>query len=273
MKEKKCIMKTDKELVEFASKKYGQNFLKDHIYIDKIIQSMSNDNLPIVEIGPGLGDLTKELVRVRNVTAFEVDNRLCKHLTSQFSEHLQDGSFRLICEDVMQHWKENRLLDTKYHLVANLPYYIATNLILKALHDTNCQSILVMVQKEVAQKFAAKPKQRDFSALGVLASSVGEANLLFEVDAKAFIPAPKVTSAVLSIRKIDTLDDVGFENFLKCAFTQPRKKLSKNLSIKYDKNKIVQTLDALDMPQMVRPHEATTEQYHQIYIAIDKRKI
>jgi len=265
-------MKTDKELAEFASKKYGQNFLKDHTYIDKIIQSMPNDNLPIVEIGPGLGDLTKELVRVRNVTAFEVDNRLCKHLTSQFNKPLQNGSFELICADVMQRWGENGLLDTKYHLVANLPYYIATNLILKALHDANCQSILVMVQKEVAQKFAAKPKQRDFSALGVLASSVGEANLLFEVDAKAFIPAPKVTSAVLSIRKRDTLDDTGFENFLKCAFAQPRKKLSKNLSMRYDKDKIVKTLDALNMPQMIRPHEATTEQYHQIYIAIDKKE-
>jgi len=265
-------MKTDKELSEFASKKYGQNFLKDHSYIMQIIQSIPNDTLPIVEIGPGLGDLTKELVRVRNVTAFEVDNRLCQHLTAEFKESINNGILTLKCGDVVKRWEEGSLLNEKYHLVANLPYYIATNLILKALHDPNCQSILTMVQKEVALKFAATPKQRDFSALGVLASSVGDADLLFEVEAKAFIPPPKVTSAVLFIRKRETLDDAGFEDFLKCAFAQPRKKLSKNLAIRYDKEKIRETLSDLNMVETIRPHEATTQQYHQIYIALDKKE-
>lgn len=265
-------MKTDKEVSEFASKKYGQNFLKDHSYIMQIIQSIPNDTLPIVEIGPGLGDLTKELIRVRDVTAFEVDKRLCQYLSVQYKEPIKNGNLKLHCGDVVKRWEEGELLNEKYHLVANLPYYIATNLILKALHDSNCQSILTMVQKEVAEKFAATPKQKNFSALGVLANSVGNASLLFEVDSRAFVPPPNVTSAVLFIRKRETLDDTGFENFLKCAFSQPRKKLSKNLSMRFDKEKVNQTLAHLNMAETIRPHEATTTEYHQLYISLDKKE-
>ncbi len=78
-------------LAEFASKKFGQNFLKNDIYLHKIIQAMPNDDLKVAEIGPGLGDLTKELVKVRNVTAFEVDKRLCEHLTTEFEEPIHKG--------------------------------------------------------------------------------------------------------------------------------------------------------------------------------------
>ncbi|MEN8727513.1 MAG: rRNA adenine N-6-methyltransferase family protein, partial [Sulfurovum sp.] len=84
-------------LAEFASKKFGQNFLKNDIYLHKIIQAMPNDDLKVAEIGPGLGDLTKELVKVRNVTAFEVDKRLCEHLSSEFKEPIHEGRFELLC--------------------------------------------------------------------------------------------------------------------------------------------------------------------------------
>ncbi len=266
-------MKTNKDLTEFASKRYGQNFLKNHSYIQKIIQAMPNDNLPIVEIGPGLGDLTKELVRARNVTAFEVDKRLCEHLNLEFEESINSGKLKLKCGDAIEHWEQKGLLDEPYHLVANLPYYIATNLILKALHDPNCQSILTMVQKEVALKFSAQPKERDFSALSVLADSVGDAKLCFEVEPEAFVPPPKVTSAVLSIRKHKFLDDKTFEEFLKAAFTQPRKKLSKNLSMRYSKDTIAEAFTALDLQDNIRPHEATTNTYHQLYIALKQKDI
>ncbi len=188
-------------LAEFASKKFGQNFLKNDIYLHKIIQAMPNDDLRVAEIGPGLGDLTKELVKVRNVTAFEVDKRLCEHLKTEFEAPMQNGSFELRCGDVLERWESGSLLDEPYHLVANLPYYIATNIILKAFKDEQCQSILVMVQKEVAVKFAACVKQKEFSALSVLASSIGKATLCFEVEPEAFVPPPNVTSAVLLIEK------------------------------------------------------------------------
>ncbi|RLA71430.1 MAG: 16S rRNA (adenine(1518)-N(6)/adenine(1519)-N(6))-dimethyltransferase [Epsilonproteobacteria bacterium] len=252
-------------LAEFASKKFGQNFLKNDIYLHKIIQAMPNDDLKVAEIGPGLGDLTKELVKVRNVTAFEVDKRLCEHLTSEFEESIHKGNFELRCGDVLERWESGSLLDEPYHLVANLPYYIATNIILKAFKDEQCQSILVMVQKEVAVKFAANVKQKEFSALSVLAASVGKATLCFEVEPEAFVPAPNVTSAVLLIEKNKSRDDEKFEAFLKIAFAQPRKKLSKNLVTVFSKDIVNKTFIKLELDSNLRPHEAETSIYHHIY--------
>jgi len=252
-------------LAEFASKKFGQNFLKSDIYLHKIIQAMPNDTLPVAEIGPGLGDLTKELIKVRNVTAFEVDKRLCEHLTSEFEEPIHKGRFELRCGDVLERWEQGNLLDEPYHLVANLPYYIATNIILKAFKDTHCQSILVMVQKEVAIKFSAKVRQKEFSALSVLAHSVGEATLCFEVPSQAFVPPPNVTSAVLLIKKNHSQEDEKFEAFLKIAFAQPRKKLSKNLMSVYSKERVDTIFVTLALDANLRPHEAETSIYHHIY--------
>jgi len=265
-------MKSNKELATFASKRYGQNFLKNASYITQIIQAMPKDTLPIAEIGPGLGDLTKALLRdAKDVTAFEVDKRLCEHLTQVFEESLHEGRLKLKCGDAIEHWERGSLLDEPYHLVANLPYYIATNLLLKALHDPLCQSILTMVQKEVALKFSAQPGERDFSALGVLTDGVGKAALCFEVEPEAFVPPPKVTSAVLSIVKFGTLDDRKFEDFLKVAFSQPRKKLSKNLGSQYPKEKIAKIFSDLALQDTIRPHEAETSHYHQIYTALEQK--
>ncbi|MEA1954783.1 MAG: 16S rRNA (adenine(1518)-N(6)/adenine(1519)-N(6))-dimethyltransferase RsmA [Campylobacterota bacterium] len=252
-------------LAEFASKKFGQNFLKNDVYLHKIIQAMPNDNLKVAEIGPGLGDLTKELLGVRNVTAFEVDKRLCEHLNNEFETSIHDGRFELRCGDVLERWESGSLLNEPYHLVANLPYYIATNIILKAFKDEHCQSILVMVQKEVAVKFSAEVKQKEFSALSVLASTVGKATLCFEVEPEAFVPPPNVTSAVLLIEKEKSQDDEKFETFLKIAFAQPRKKLSKNLSTNFSKDIVSQTFEKLEINSNLRPHEAGTSIYHHIY--------
>ncbi|WP_295420177.1 16S rRNA (adenine(1518)-N(6)/adenine(1519)-N(6))-dimethyltransferase RsmA [Sulfurovum sp.] len=253
------------DLAEFASKKFGQNFLKNDYYLQKIVQAMPNDNLKVAEIGPGLGDLTKELVKTRNVTAFEVDKRLCEHLTAEFEEPIRQGNFELRCGDVLERWESGNLLDEPYHLVANLPYYIATNIILKAFRDERCRSILVMVQKEVAVKFAAAAKQKEFSALSVLAGSVGKATLCFEVEREAFVPPPNVTSAVLLIEKDRSRDDEKFETFLKVAFSQPRKKLSKNLMSAFSKDIVDQTFANLDLDPNLRPHEAETSLYHHLY--------
>ena len=258
------------DLSQFATKRFGQNFLKSDVIISQIIQAMPDDDLKVAEIGPGLGDLTKELVRARNVTAFEVDKRLCEHLKNTFEASLKNGDLELKCGDVLEHWGEGSLLNEPYHLVANLPYYIATNIVLKALKDPQCRSVLVMIQKEVAVKFSAVPGQKEFSALSVLAETAGKATLCFEVEPEAFVPPPKVTSAVLLIEKDHTRNSESFEALLRVAFQQPRKKLSKNLMVAFPKDKIENLFDRLDLDPNLRPHEAETSIYHHLYNALKK---
>ncbi|BBG66832.1 SSU rRNA (adenine(1518)-N(6)/adenine(1519)-N(6)) -dimethyltransferase [Hydrogenimonas sp.] len=249
---------------KIAKKKFGQNFLKDETVLQRIIESMPGDDLPVVEIGPGLGDLTGYLVEIKDVTAYEVDKDLCGHLRKKFASFEKSGRFRLVCGDVLDHWKQKSLVGRPYRIVANLPYYIATNIILRALKDPNCRSMLVMVQKEVAEKFSAQPGERQFSALSVLAQSCAEVHICFDVPPEAFVPAPKVMSSVLQIRKESSLDDPLFEDFLRTAFTQPRKTLAKNLSAGFDKKDVLSALASLGLPSTVRPHEVGTSLYHHL---------
>ena len=247
-----------------AKKKYGQNFLCDEGIVAQIIQSMPDTQNRIAEIGPGLGDLTKYLVDVRSVIAFEVDTDLCKHLTHHFASAIATNALTLRCGDVLDHWK-GELLNEPYDLVANLPYYIATNIILKALADNACQNMLVMVQREVAEKFSASPGDKSFGALSIIAQSVGEVEIVIDVPPSAFQPAPKVDSSVLLIRKTGNRQDTQFEEMLRVAFTQPRKTLYKNLSARYEISLIINAFEALNIEKNLRPHQLSTPDYHRLY--------
>jgi 16S rRNA (adenine1518-N6/adenine1519-N6)-dimethyltransferase len=263
-------MKNHIDPSKIADKRFGQNFLQEAHYIDRIIEAMPEDDLPIAEIGPGLGDLTSALVRVRRVTAFEVDKRLCEHLRERFDSQIESNTLTLICGDALERWERTGLLDEPYHLVANLPYYVATHFVLKALRDPWCRSLTVMVQKEVALKFSARAGERSFSALSVLAQSAGEARIRFEVPPEAFTPPPKVTSAVLSIDKERTLHTGSFDTFLKTAFAQPRKKLAKNLERLFPKEAVRTALLDAGLDPAVRPHQAATSTYHHLYTLLTK---
>ena len=224
-----------------AKKQYGQNFLKDTTILDKIIQSMPNNNNYVVEIGPGLGDLTKNLVKYKDMTAYEVDTDLIGILESKFAIEMKEGKLKLIHTDVLEAWdKQKTLHDGKYDLIANLPYYIATNIILRAFEDKNCEHIIVMVQKEVAEKFTAKVNNKDYSSLGIITESISlDSRILFDVPPESFDPPPKIISSILYIKKdMDKHLDKDFNKFLKACFVQPRKKLSKNLTSVVDKNTI-----------------------------------
>lgn len=224
-----------------------------------------NDN-QLIEIGPGLGDLTERLLKIKNVIAYEVDRDLYSILQDKFSNKLQDGRLGLICTDVLEFWESKSLYDSKYDIVANLPYYIATTIILKALKDKSCKNILVMVQKEVAEKFCAVKDDREFCALSVFANVVGDARLLFDVPPTAFDPIPKVVSSVLLIRKNKDFDIVSdFEGFLKIAFSQPRKKLLKNLSSKFSKDILEDVFKQLNLSLDARPHEVDTIEYQHLF--------
>ncbi len=251
-----------------AKKKFGQNFLKDESVLHKIIQSKPKNKNKIVEIGPGLGDLTKYLVDVESVEAFEVDTDLCKILQEKFKEEINTKQLHLNCGDVLNAWQSSssgNLIDEPYDLVANLPYYIATNIILKALADTMCKNILVMTQLEVAEKFCAEAGEKVFGSLGIITQSVGAAKIIVKVPPTAFEPPPKIDSAVFLIEKDKDRSDKDFEDLLRVAFTQPRKTLMKNLSSKFEKAKLQKAFEELDLTLTIRPHQVTTQDYHQLY--------
>ena len=247
-----------------AKKKFGQNFLKDETVLRKIVEAMPNNDNKIVEIGPGLGDLTKFLVDVKSVDAFEVDTDLCKLLQKKFDKEIATKQLRIHCGDVLTAWK-SELIEESYDLVANLPYYIATNIILKALADPKCKNILVMVQLEVAEKFCANEGDRVFGALSIITQSAGEARLVVKVPPTAFEPQPKIDSAVFLIQKQNDRFDKEFESMLRVAFAQPRKTLMKNLSAAYDKKLLQEAFAELELAQTIRPHQVCTDDYHQLY--------
>ena len=254
-----------------AKKQYGQNFLKDTTILDKIIQSMPNNNNYMVEIGPGLGDLTKNLVKYKDMTAYEVDTDLISILKSKFAIQIEEGKLKLIHTDVLVAWdKQKTLHDGKYDLIANLPYYIATNIILRAFEDKNCEHIIVMVQKEVAEKFTAKVNDKDYSSLGIITELISiDSRILFDVPPESFDPPPKIISSILYIKKdIDKYLDKDFNKFLKACFVQPRKKLSKNLTSVIDKNTISKIYEELEINDNVRPHEVSSSLYSQMHTRV-----
>ena len=254
-----------------AKKQYGQNFLKDTTILDKIIQSMPTKNNYIVEIGPGLGDLTKNLVKYKDMTAYEVDTDLIRILESKFAIEIEEGRLKLIHTDVLEAWdKQKTLHDGRYDLIANLPYYIATNIILRAFEDSACENIIVMVQKEVAEKFTAKVKEKEYSSLGIITELISiDARILFDVPPESFDPPPKIMSSILYIKKdMDKVLDKDFNKFLKACFVQPRKKLSKNLTSVISKEAISQIYNELNINDNVRPHEVSSSLYSQMHTRV-----
>jgi len=242
-----------------AKKKFGQNFLIDEVVKEKIFLSIPTGLERIVEVGGGLGDLTKKLLQTdARVDCFEIDSELFVFLKEKFGREIANGQLTLTNADVLQIWHE--LSRTKYFLVANLPYYVATHIILRALKDEACDGFLVMVQKEVALKFCAKSGTREFCALSVLAEIFGGCELLFDVEAASFDPAPKVTSAVMKLTKKErpNLNYTAFCEFLKRAFCAPRKTLLKNLGLKTHSN----------ISPLARPHEVSVSLYLELFKSI-----
>ncbi|WP_103625245.1 16S rRNA (adenine(1518)-N(6)/adenine(1519)-N(6))-dimethyltransferase RsmA [Campylobacter concisus] len=260
-----------------AKKHFGQNFLQDKATLDKIIQAIPNDVANVVEIGPGLGDLTFRLLQIYKTTCFEIDCELFQILKAKFANEIQNGQLKLFCKDALEQWQqEGGLSSQNYFLVANLPYYVATKMILNAIGDEKCLGLIVMIQKEVALKFSAKSKDKEFSSLSILASLQGRCELLFDVDAKLFNPPPKVTSSVIKLQKTkkifgkdgifkDAKQYEAFKVFLRAAFASPRKTLLKNLSTNFDKNALEEIFESLALNQNLRPHELDVDSYLKVF--------
>ncbi len=220
------------------SKAKGQNFLIAGWVPERIAEDAGVDSSAgVLEIGPGIGPLTQQLaLRAGKVCAVELDERLAPILQQTVG---QFDNLQILWGDVLK-MDIPRLVQEQFSSLrpmacANLPYYI-TSPILTALLEAECfASVTVMVQKEVAQRIAAKPGTADYSAFTVFCQYYAEPELLFDVPAGCFLPQPKVTSAVITLRTReqlpwDILDKEIFFRTVRASFAMRRKKLANGLA-------------------------------------------
>ena len=227
------------EKYDFAlSKGFGQNFIINPGIPQKIVDVSGVDKrYGVIEIGPGIGVLTRELAkRAAKVVSIEVDERLPPLLAETMAGV---DNFKLVMQDVLK--VDLRALIAEEFpgmpvaLCANLPYYI-TSPILTALLEAECfQAVTVMVQKEVAQRIAAQPGTADYGAFSVFCQYYAQPELLFDVPPHCFLPQPKVTSAVVTLRvrqerPWDIDDPALFFRVVRASFAMRRKKLSNGLA-------------------------------------------
>lgn len=249
-----------------AKKSLGQNFLKDKVVLEQIINELDLGlikDLSVIEFGIGMGDLTKRLLDIlvsrkyngEQLVVYELDNKLISIAKENFRKEIGSGLLELRHKNILEfESKKEHLSEKGFFLVSNLPYYIASKIILNMLKDPRCKGFLVMTQKEVAEKFCAKVGRKDFCALSVMAESVGHAELCFDVERSSFYPEPKVMSSVFKFERKKEHLDSKFLDFLKICFSQPRKKLATNLKHYFE-------LTNSDK----RPHEISTEEYISLF--------
>ena len=192
-------------------KKFGQNFIIDENVINSIVDKSEIDKETLViEIGPGAGSLTYGLAtKAKNVLCYEIDTTLKDILNSNLSDF---SNVDVIYEDFLKVDVNNELKKYDYnklYVVANLPYYITTPIILKLIEDKiPVDKIVVMVQKEVGDRFKAKPGTKDYGSLSIFLKYYFEVNKLLDVSRNVFMPKPNVDSIVVEFKKVNSKIDV-----------------------------------------------------------------
>ena len=258
-----------------ANKNLGQNFLVNDDAVTGIVDAanVSKDDL-IIEIGPGLGTLTKELLdRAGKVICIELDKRMIEILNDRFSMY---DNFKVLNDDVLKVNLKELIAEEKVKttkIVANLPYYITTPIIMKLLEERlDIETITVMIQKEVADRLVTKPGTGDTGAITYAIHYYTNPKRVLEVPNTAFIPEPKVNSTVISLEvlkepKVAVKSEEKLFEVIKTAFMQKRKTLLNALanSNKYgSKEQICKTLELLSIDNRVRPEKLTLEEFAKI---------
>ena len=258
-----------------ANKKLGQNFLISDDIVNQIIQEaqVSKEDT-IIEIGPGLGALTAKLAEnAKEVIAIELDDNMINVLTERFSLY---QNVQIIHGDVLKvNLKELIENKSSVKVVANLPYYITTPIVMKLLEDKlNIEQITVMVQKEVGERFTASPNGKEYGAITVSINYYTEPSIVIDVPRNNFNPVPDVDSCVvnLKVRKeyIKLKDEKIFFKVIKAAFSQRRKNIGNSLTgIGKTKQEIKEMLDTLEIDTNLRAENLSIETFAKIadYIA------
>lgn len=261
-----------------ANKSLGQNFLIDDNVIEEIVNSSNiTKNDLVIEIGPGLGTLTKSLLeKAKKVVAIELDDRMLNILNERFYLY---SNFEIIHEDVLKVNLEQLIREEKekneiefVKIVANLPYYITTPIIMKLLEDKlDIESITVMVQKEVAKRLTAMPGEKLAGAITYSVNYYCEAKEVVEVSKDCFIPAPEVDSEVIKlILRKETPVKVENEEILfkliKNSFMQRRKTFINGVSNGglIDKESLKKILNEMNINENIRGENLSLDQFAQI---------
>ena len=263
-----------------ANKRFGQNFLIDDNILSDIVEvSDIKENDLVIEIGPGLGNLTHYLLqKAKYVLLIEIDKKMIEILNDRFKGYynytlLNADILRTNLDEVIDNIeKVEKIKFGNVKVVANLPYYITTPIIFKLLQEENrINDIVVMVQKEVAQRMVAKNKSKDFGILTLMVEYLSNAKIQFVVPSSAFIPAPNVTSAIIKLKKekkyFTNNEEILFK-LIHSSFSQRRKKLVNSLEstkfLNLDKLALENILDELNISKTVRAEELSLDDYIKI---------
>lgn len=265
--DKSQLMKYLKEKGIWANKGLSQNFLVDKVALGKIVEAAEiKPEDQIIEIGPGVGTLTQELINKPNhVTSIELDPKLATLLIENYSTF---ENFELISADVLRTNIGEIVGSKKYKVVANIPYAITSKIIKLFLTQKNKpESLVMLVQKEVAERICAKPG--DMSTLAISVQLYGEPEIVDIVKSDCFFPAPKVDSAILKIKiqeskiKINSENEKAFFRSVNVGFSSRRKKLLNNLSSGYhlDRKIVSDIMIQTGLSDNVRAQELTIEDW------------
>lgn len=258
----------------FAKKSLGQNFLKSKAALRAMIEAAKigegvDKNNVILEIGPGKGALTEALLEQNTqVIAVEKDDRLIELLQEKFKEKTASGQLQILHDDALTFNPP-----TSYKIVANIPYYITGQFFKHYLTNANQpQSVVVMVQKEVANRIVARDNKESLLSLSV--KCYGTPKYIMTVQKKYFSPAPKVDSAIIAVENIsrDFFDDITeeqFFNLIKAGFAHKRKVLISNLETIAPREKIKSIFEKLNISEKVRAEDLVLADWKKIALEIN----
>lgn len=257
----------------FANKDLGQHFLKDQSIIKKITDDFKDQALNILEIGPGPGILTTHLAAHQlPLHVVEKDQRMAEYLTPILSNEVINFTDALALDYTQ--FIDERAIKEELWLVSNLPYNISTPLLIKFLQTPSIKFMTLMFQKEVADKvFAFSSKKNFMGSLMALSQTYFETSLLCKASPGAFVPPPKVDSAVISFKRIqnpviNASDFSGFERFLRAVFHFKRKQLGKVLKNYTTKDKIDLALEKTEILPNIRAEALTLSDLQNLYLEL-----